>query len=369
MALFFINFLPIDWQDFFEEERIHIFGKMYLANVRNRLRELEFPNDIDCKRWIWELVQNAKDSISNQPERNGVDIKVKVENDIYSFTHNGSPFTKKTLFALLYKYTEGKTNNGESTGRFGTGFLTTHSLSKIVKINGKTYSINLWDTIGQEKYRSLTKIFMKGAKIVIFVYDITNLESFNELNYWFESAKDIINEQTVMGIVGNKSDLFLKEEVKESDARQLAKEKGYEFALTSAKNATMFCEFLEKLIKKYQPHLDKIDLTYTQYITMMVLWEKKKCNVQELGKCLYLDSGTLTPLLKKLETKGYITRTRSKQDERNTIVEITNLGIELKQKAKSIPEEVKKCLKITDKEALTLYKVLYKILYNMEGDE
>ena len=120
----------------FEEERIHIFGKMYLANVRNRLRELEFPNDVDCKRWIWELVQNAKDSISNQPERNGVDIKVKVENDIYSFTHNGSPFTIKTLFALLYKYTEGKTNNGESTGRFGTGFLTTHSLSKIVKING-----------------------------------------------------------------------------------------------------------------------------------------------------------------------------------------------------------------------------------------
>ena len=129
---------------------------------------------------------------------------------------------------------------------------TTNSImNKIVKINGKTYSINLWDTIGQEKYRSLTKIFMKGAKIVIFVYDITNLESFNELNYWFESAKDIINEQTVMGIVGNKSDLFLKEEVKESDARQLAKEKGYEFALTSAKNATMFCEFLEKLIKKY----------------------------------------------------------------------------------------------------------------------
>ena len=129
---------------------------------------------------------------------------------------------------------------------------TTNSImNKMVKINGKTYSINLWDTIGQEKYRSLTKIFMKGAKIVIFVYDITNLESFKELNYWFESAKDIINEQTVMGIVGNKSDLFLKEEVKESEARQLAKEKGYEFSLTSAKNSAIFCEFLEKLIKMY----------------------------------------------------------------------------------------------------------------------
>ena len=129
---------------------------------------------------------------------------------------------------------------------------TTNSImNKTMKINGKNYSINLWDTIGQEKYRSLTKIFMKGSKVVIFVYDITNKESFKELNYWFESTKDIINEQTVMGIVGNKSDLFLKEEVSENEARQLAKEKGYEFALTSAKNSAMFCEFLEKLIKKY----------------------------------------------------------------------------------------------------------------------
>ena len=123
-------------KNLFEEERNKIFGKIYLANVRNRLRELENPNDIDCKRWIWELVQNAKDSISNQPFRKNVDIKIKVEKNIYSFIHNGSPFTSETLFALLYKYSEGKTNKEESTGRFGTGFLTTHSLSKIVKITG-----------------------------------------------------------------------------------------------------------------------------------------------------------------------------------------------------------------------------------------
>ena len=129
---------------------------------------------------------------------------------------------------------------------------TTNSImNKSMTINGKTYSVNLWDTIGQEKYRSLTKIFLKGAKIVIFVYDITNSNSFKELDYWFESTKEIINEKIVMGIVGNKSDLFLKEEVKESDARALAKQKGCDFALTSAKNSTMFCEFLEKLLKKY----------------------------------------------------------------------------------------------------------------------
>ena len=128
---------------------------------------------------------------------------------------------------------------------------TTNSIvNKVMKINGKSYSINLWDTIGQEKYRSLTKIFLKGSKIVIFVYDITNLQSFQELNYWFDCTKDIINEKIVMGIVGNKSDLFLKEEVKESDARELAKQKGFEFALTSAKDPLIFCEFLEKLVKK-----------------------------------------------------------------------------------------------------------------------
>ena len=81
-----------------------------------------------------ELIQNAKDSIVNHKNRKGVDIEIKVEENKYIFKHNGSPFTAKTLSALLYKFTEGKSDSSESTGRFGTGFLTTHSLSKIVKI-------------------------------------------------------------------------------------------------------------------------------------------------------------------------------------------------------------------------------------------
>ena len=128
---------------------------------------------------------------------------------------------------------------------------TSSIVNKKMELKGKKYSINLWDTIGQEKYRALTKIFMKGAKIVIFVYDITSRHTFTELNFWFESTKEIINDNIVMGIIGNKSDLFLKEEVKEEEGRQLAKEKGYDFIQTSAKNATIFCEFLEKLVKKY----------------------------------------------------------------------------------------------------------------------
>ena len=118
----------------FDKYMKEIFHNMYLANVSNRLRELENPRVIDGKRWVWELVQNAKDSIVGSQDRTSIDIKIIVEGDSYKFLHNGSPFTIKTLTALLYKYSEGKRNDYESTGRFGTGFLTTHSLSKIVKI-------------------------------------------------------------------------------------------------------------------------------------------------------------------------------------------------------------------------------------------
>ena len=90
--------------------------KSQQANVRNRLRELEYPNNIYFKRWIWESVQNSKDSYIKSISINDVDIKIKVEKDIYSFSHYGSPFSIKILIALLYKYSEGKANNGERSG-------------------------------------------------------------------------------------------------------------------------------------------------------------------------------------------------------------------------------------------------------------
>ena len=124
-------------------------------------------------------------------------------------------------------------------------------MNKTIEIEGKPYTVNLWDTIGQEKYRALTKIFMKDAKIIIYVYDITNLHSFNELKFWFEFTKEVINDDTVLAVVGNKSDLFLKELVKEEEGKKLAKEMGYEFALTTAKNPIIFCKFLEKLVEMY----------------------------------------------------------------------------------------------------------------------
>lgn len=121
-----------------------------------------------------------------------------------------------------------------------------------------------------------------------------------------------------------------------------------------------------EIIKQYKPFLDKLDLTYTQYIAMMLLWEKKSLTVKEMGQYLYLDSGTLTPLLKKLETKGFITRTRSHADERNLIVEITVKGEELKENAVTVPSQIAECSKLEPQEAATLYRILYKILESGE---
>lgn len=118
----------------------------------------------------------------------------------------------------------------------------------------------------------------------------------------------------------------------------------------------------KEVVKLYKPLLDEIDLTYTQYITMMVMWEKKSINVKTLGECLYLDSGTLTPLLKKLEIKGLIRRQRSSNDERNLLVTLTTSGEKLKSKAMAIPGEMAMCINLSLEDSQKLYELLYKVL-------
>ena len=118
----------------------------------------------------------------------------------------------------------------------------------------------------------------------------------------------------------------------------------------------------KEIIRRYKPFLDEVDLTYTQYITMMALWENESMNVRELGSCLFLDSGTLTPLLKKLENKGYIKRSRSKEDERNLIVTLTDKGWELREQMLSIPGSMASCVDLEPQEAAELYTLLYKVL-------
>lgn len=118
----------------------------------------------------------------------------------------------------------------------------------------------------------------------------------------------------------------------------------------------------KEIIRRYKPYLDEIDLTYTQYITMMVLWEDQKVCVKELGKRLFLDSGTLTPVLKALEKKEYITRTRSKTDERVLEVAITESGMALRSRAMEIPPKIGSCVPLTPEEAGQLYGILHKLM-------
>lgn len=122
----------------------------------------------------------------------------------------------------------------------------------------------------------------------------------------------------------------------------------------------------KEVVKQYKPFLNEIDLTYTQYITMLVMWERKELNVKELGDYLFLDSGTLTPVLKKLESKGYILRNRAKEDERNLQIVLTEKGENLKQKAVEIHGQIGNCIKLNEQDAKDLYRLLYKVLAAVE---
>ena len=125
----------------------------------------------------------------------------------------------------------------------------------------------------------------------------------------------------------------------------------------------------KETVRLYKPYLDELDLTYTQYIAMLALWEHEKLTVKELGKILYLDSGTLTPLLKKLETKGLLKRERSREDERNLFILLTEEGIAMKDKALHIPYEMVKCVELDDDEKVVLYKLLYKLLSYVKQED
>ncbi len=116
------------------------------------------------------------------------------------------------------------------------------------------------------------------------------------------------------------------------------------------------------IISMYKPFLDPIGLTYTQYITMMVLWEHDDVMVKTLGERLFLDSGTLTPVLKKLEAQNYITRKRGTENERNVYIKLTPEGIALRDKALEVPKKIVQCLDISPEDAKTLYEILYKVL-------
>ena len=136
--------------------------------------------------------------------------------------------------------------------------LTSSFVSKSIKINKKTYNLEIWDTAGQEVYKSLTKLFIVGSKVVIFVYDITDKSSFNELDYWVKTVKDILGKTPVYAIFGNKKDLFMNEKVTEEEGEKKAQEIGSYFKLTSAKTERENINItVNDLVKEYVEREEK----------------------------------------------------------------------------------------------------------------
>ena len=122
----------------------------------------------------------------------------------------------------------------------------------------------------------------------------------------------------------------------------------------------------KELVRQYGPFLKELNLTYTQYIVMMVLWERESVSSRELAGCLHLDYGTLTPVLKRLDQAGYLTRERAAEDERLLSLTLTDKGRALKADALSIPPAIAECMGLTAEEFGALYTLTYKALRNME---
>ena len=150
----------------------------------------------------------------------------------------------------------GKTNiiNALTGKPFNTTlFSTTTStfVDKIMEVNHKKHRVEIWDTAGQERYRSLTKMFINDSKIVIFVYDITDKKSFEEVDFWVKTVKEILGDNPIFGLAGNKKDLFQNEQVEEEEGQKKAEGIGAIFKLTSAKTGVGINDFMQKLLEEY----------------------------------------------------------------------------------------------------------------------
>lgn len=125
----------------------------------------------------------------------------------------------------------------------------------------------------------------------------------------------------------------------------------------------------KEIIRLYKPLLDPYGLTYTGYIILMALWEQDQITVKDLGKKLFLDSGTLTPMLKKLESLGYVLRTRSRQDERNVYIELTEKGVEFREEALQIPQKIICGLNMDMENAGQLLHALHHMMNTFHNEE
>lgn len=125
----------------------------------------------------------------------------------------------------------------------------------------------------------------------------------------------------------------------------------------------------KEVVRSYTPFLEPLGLTYTQYVAMMVLWEHRSIGVKEMGELLFLDSGTLTPMLKKMEQRGWLTRERSRSDERRVVVTITPEGEELQERAQDVPAQVVQCVSLGGEDMIELHRLLGRLLDSFKNNK
>ena len=179
----------------------------------------------------------------------------------------------------------GKTNliNVLTGRKFEQSIMTTTIstyVEKKMEMGNKKYNLEIWDTAGQEKFHSLTKLFIKESRIVLFVYDITDKNSFTEIKSWVKIVKELLDDKFVMGLAGNKKDLFLKEVINEVKGKEKAKEIGAIFKLTSAKEGEGIHELMESLLKEYIKRLNAgefQDLDTSSKLDIKKAKKKRKC--------------------------------------------------------------------------------------------
>ena len=206
-----------------------------------------------------------------------------IENNDDTDNDNSEDFIK---VILIGESGVGKTNlinvcSGREFDENEKSTLTASYIKKKIDVNGDIHILSLWDTIGNEKLKNLTKLFFKNSKIVVFVYDITSKSSFEELVSWEKDVKEMLGDDIIKGVVGNKQDLYFDEEVKENEGMEHAQNIGAKFLLTSAKNdAESFSKFLKELLIDY---LDKNKNKKRE--KSIVLNKNKKQSKKKNGNC------------------------------------------------------------------------------------